>query len=174
MRTSRILLTGILTASLAASLVGCSVALTGPDGPRGSGTSSQGSTGEPAPDAGETDSGETGTELPDSNAADAAAAREEVRSIASTTVRCDGELVLEQDGAAIVIDGDCDHLLVNMDAGAVLVGNVGTLEVSGVGNLVYADAVGTLTVSGDANEVRWSGATPDVDDGGVGNILMAG
>ena len=45
---------------------------------------------------------------------------------------------------------------------------------TGAGSVVYAGKVDVLTVSGTANSVTWTGATPDVRDTGVSNILRAG
>ena len=100
--------------------------------------------------------------------------RDDVRAGATSTVRCDGELQLDQDGAVIVVDGPCDHLVVNLNAGAVIVGDVGTLEITGDGSLVYTGKLSTLRIDGEANAVYWTGAAPAVTDNGVTNIATAG
>lgn len=160
-------------------------------------TSENGSATEPAGEAGEP--AETVTEDPeteetpvdetpvdeagaDSDAAatawseEEAAYRESMLDVVTRTLTCDGELVFGQNepGQIVQIDGPCDHVVVHMDAGVVVAGEVGTIDVTGAGNVIYLDGAETINVGGDANSISWLGATPKVTDTGAGNVVISG
>lgn len=105
-----------------------------------------------------------------------AEARDQAIASVSKTVTCDGELVLgaNETGQIIRVDGACAHLVLDLHGGFVVAGETTTVDLRGVGNLVFVDAVTTLNSPGDANELYWLGATPAVNDTGVGNVLTAG
>lgn len=168
MRTSTLPALALLTGLLGASLTGCAVGITDP-----SETSEAPSSVTATPDEAETDETADGDDDTSQDAGDTAA-RADVRSKATTTEQCDGALTLEQAGAIISVEGDCEHLTVNADGSTIVAGDVATLEVVGMGNVVYTDALTMLTVSGDANVVHWAGAKPAITDDGIGNALTAG
>lgn len=125
----------------------------------------------PAPRASEaTDSDSTST---DGLSAKNSAERERRIAEASLTLTCPSA-PLEQDAAVIRVEGRCDELTIDLDAGVVIVDDVSVLTLSGSGTTVYAATIGHLTVTGSASEVLWSGATPTVDDRGSANTLGHG
>lgn len=105
--------------------------------------------------------------------ADVAADRERYAEAASITMPCP-TAPLDNDGDIIRVEGPCDELHVEIDAGVLIVDEVGTLVLEGASTVVYARSIGTLTVTGDVNEVYWEGETPDVRDSGVSNVLKKG
>ncbi|GGF40738.1 hypothetical protein GCM10010922_15190 [Microbacterium sorbitolivorans] len=158
-------------------------------------TSENGSATEPAGEAGEpaetvTEDPETEESTPTSNdeagadsdavatawSEEEAAYRESMLDVVTRTLTCDGELVFGQNepGQIVQIDGPCDHVVVHMDAGVVVAGEVGTIDVTGAGNVIYLDGAETINVGGDANSISWLGATPKVTDTGAGNVVISG
>lgn len=164
------------SALLVIGLTGCTVAVSEPD----EATSSQ------QPQATEqtdqTEQEETASEpaaeepTETSWSSTTAAERESAIELATTTMTCSGELVLgaSYTGQVVKIDGPCDHLVLHMDGGVVIAGDVTTLDVYGVGTVGYIDSVDTITATGSANVISWAGATPEITDTGVGNVLRAG
>ncbi|MDR6865801.1 hypothetical protein J2Y69_000383 [Microbacterium resistens] len=171
----------ILAAGLALGLTACSVNVVDETAPAGtpSGASSAPSSTPPAApsgaasDEGSTTQSDTPKDAPKDSADEAGPSREELAA-AATTVRCDGELVLDGDGEAIRVDGPCDHLLVTMNAGVVIADDIRALDVRGAGLVILTGTIAVLDVTGSGNTVRWTGATPKVTDGGAGNLLTAG
>ncbi|WP_102510307.1 DUF3060 domain-containing protein [Sanguibacter massiliensis] len=102
---------------------------------------------------------------------DLAAERDDILSKVTTTVACDGTRVLDTDGAYVRVEGPCDLLTVQMDAGVVVADDVTELRVLGTGVTVFTDTLTTLSVSGDINCVYWAGTTPDVTDVGTSNVV---
>lgn len=92
------------------------------------------------------------------------------------TATCDGELVLGGTAPAEIVrvEDPCDHLVIDMDGGIVVAGEVTNLEVNGAGSVTFVDAVEAIDVSGDGVVVYWLGTTPTVDDTGDNNVLTAG
>lgn len=161
----------LVTLLLGASLSGCAVSITGPDqADQTAPVPSEDS----APTEGSADDTDTDAPTDTDTETDGDSARAMLRDSATTTVTCDGELTLEQAGAMVSVEGDCSHLIVNLNAGAVVVGAVDTLEVTGTGTAVYTDSVAVVTVTGDGNTVQWTGADPELTDEGTGNVLTAG
>lgn len=156
---------------LGVSLSGCAVSITGPDqADQTAPVPSENS----APTDGSTDDTDTDAPTGTGTETDGDSSRAMLRDSATTTVTCDGELTLEQAGAMVSVEGDCSHLIVSLDAGAVVAGRVDTLEVTGTGTAVYTDSVAVVTVTGDGNTVQWTGPAPEIADEGTGNVLMAG
>ena len=110
---------------------------------------------------------------PDGWDAEHAAHRERLLESASTTMPCPTG-PLQQDGTIIRIEGDCDEIRIDLDAGAVIVDDVSSLLLSGSGTVVYAATIGEVRVSGTANEIYWLGETPQVTDTGTANVLRRG
>ncbi|GGO63520.1 hypothetical protein GCM10010910_16270 [Microbacterium nanhaiense] len=108
--------------------------------------------------------------------AEEAAYRDSMLELVTRTLTCDGELVFgkNEPGQIVRIDGPCEHVVVHMDAGVVIAEEVGSIEVSGAGNVIYLDGVDTISVAGDANAISWLGATPQVTDTGAGNVIVSG
>ncbi|WP_334152597.1 DUF3060 domain-containing protein [Microbacterium sp.] len=92
---------------------------------------------------------------------------------ATVTMSCPSG-VLAQDGAVIRVEGSCEELVIEMDAGVVITDDVEQLTISGDGTVVYAETIGTVTVSGSADQVYWTGPTPVVQDSGTANALGRG
>ncbi|MGW8484477.1 DUF3060 domain-containing protein [Microbacterium sp. NPDC055903] len=103
-------------------------------------------------------------------------ARADTLAAATKTVTCSGELVLgdTMDAQFVAVEGVCEHLVVQMDGGAVVAGDVVTLDVYGDAGFVYVDSVSALNVSGSGNVVYWTGSAPQVNETGAGNVLTAG
>lgn len=179
MRTSRtprpavILPSALIAGVLALSLSGCAMRVT--DTATETPVASESPTQNPAtstPDPGPTPaSPDAFLVIPDP---DAAQERADLIAAATTVLRCDGERTLDEQATVVRVEGECDVLVVAMDAGVVVADDVRELQVTGAGSVVYAGKVDVLTVSGTANSVTWTGATPDVRDTGVSNILRAG
>lgn len=161
----------LIAVLLGVSLSGCGVSITGPDQADQTAPTSSEATAPTDESANETD---TGAEPDSDTEPDGGSERATLRESATTTVTCDGELTLKQTAAIVSIEGDCTRLIVSLDAGAVVVGDVDTLEVTGTGTAVYTDSVAVVTVTGDGNTVQWTGTDPKVTDEGTGNVLMAG
>ncbi|KQQ62758.1 hypothetical protein ASF63_18595 [Microbacterium sp. Leaf320] len=92
---------------------------------------------------------------------------------ATTTMPCPSG-PLTEDGAIIRVEGPCDQLIIEMDAGVVIADDVGALTLSGSGTVVYVGEVAAITVTGSASSIFWDGATPTVQDAGSANTLRRG
>lgn len=173
MRTSRSLAAVGAAALLATLLGGCSATIidrsdadstpaptqTAPDG------TPETKTPTPADDAAAPDSSALSLE----NAAD----RERMIGLATTTMTCpDGALT--EDGAIVRVEGECGDLVIEIDAGVVIVDGVQNLTLAGSGTVVYAGTVANLLVTGSASTVYWTGETPTIDDRGSANTLRRG
>ena len=99
--------------------------------------------------------------------------RQRLLDSATTTMPCP-TAPLQQDGTIIRIEGTCDEIRIDLDAGAVIVDDVASLQLSGSGTVVYVSTVGDVRVSGSANEIYWTGETPQVTDTGTANVLRRG
>jgi len=155
----------------------------------GSGSEPAGEAGEPAetptddPEPEETEPASTDEAGADSDGAAAttwsdeeAEYRASMLEVVTRTLTCDGELVFGQNdpGQIVKIDGPCEHIVVHMNAGVVVAEEVGSIDVSGAGNVIYLDSVDTINVAGDANAISWLGSTPTVTDTGAGNVVISG
>lgn len=140
---------------------------TEPDAPNASTTAPDQATSDPTTSDDPTGRGEA----PAVTDPDLAAERDDILGKVTTTVACDGTRVLDTDGAYVRVEGPCDLLTVQMDAGAVVADDVTELRVLGTGVTVFTDALTTLSVSGDINWVYWAGTTPDVTDVGTSNVV---
>lgn len=182
MRTSRPTAVGAAAIILAVLLSGCTVRIIDPTAEDPGTTVAE----TPAADAPATETPE-GTddvapddEAPDDDSAplggwdaEHAAHRADLLASATTTMPCPSG-PLQQDGAVIRIEGACDEIRIELDAGAVIIDDVSTLLLSGSGTVVYAGTVGDVRVSGSANEIYWTGDTPQVTDTGTANVLRRG
>lgn len=179
----------LLTCFAATALTGCTVEVIDQAGtPQDSSSASQSSVSapseqaEPADDAPATEASEnvTRTEVSESASSDGGLssevqeARDAAAAVATTKLRCDGDLTIDTVGAVVRVDGDCTSITVTADIAVVVADNVGTVRVSGTGNVVYALRVQTVEIAGDTNVVTWAGTTPTVTDTGVGNVATQG
>lgn len=175
-RRGRLLLVGL---SLSAALLcGCSITtVDGKDAPPAS----------PETTAAEEPSPETSTAPEDATDpaanADAPAltgqqqeVRDELRASSTTTLACEGELLLgaEQSGQSIVVTGYCESLTVEAEGATVLAESVGTLVVGGSGIVVYVDSADSISVTGSASVVNWASGDPTVSDTGQANLVTKG
>lgn len=175
MRTSRTLATVGAAALLAALLGGCSATIIDRS------DSGAGSTPAPA-QATPSETAETKTPAPadDEAAPDSsglspenAADRERMIAMATTTMTCPAG-ALTEDGAIVRVEGACGDLVIEIDAGVVIVDDVQNVTLSGSGTVVYAGTVDNLMVTGSASTVYWTGETPTIDDRGSANTLRRG
>lgn len=102
-----------------------------------------------------------------------AADRERMIGMATTTMTCPAG-ALTEDGAIVRVEGQCGDLVIEIDAGVVIVDDVQNLTLAGSGTVVYAGTVANLMVTGSASAVYWSGDTPTIDDRGTANTLRRG
>ncbi|WP_435746416.1 hypothetical protein [Microbacterium sp. PMB16] len=180
MRASRSIAAAITVLVTATLVTGCTLRIVNPgadgsDTPAGSQRSET-----PAAEMPEEGAPEAETPKPDEDPtppagldAEHAAHRERLLASATTTMPCPSG-PLQQDGAIIRVEGACDEIRIDLDAGAVIVDDVSSLLLSGSGTVVYADTVGEVRVSGTANEIYWVGETPGVTDTGTANVLRRG
>lgn len=163
----------LLTLAVAPALAGCTVAVVDP---------SEGAPSAERTPAGTTDGpdrSDAGLESPPASApaetvsGDSQAQREALLAAVDTTMSCpDGPLTA--DGDIIRVEGHCERLVIDIDAGAVIADDVDDLTLRGSGTTVFVGNVLTLTVTGSASSVFWSGSTPDVSDSGAANTLKKG
>lgn len=176
MRTPRLSATAAAALLLVVFLSGCTVRIIDPAAESAGPTS--GATGPETPAAAKPVTEKPATKTPaatDDGGLDAEHAehRQSLLDSATTTMPCPTG-PLQQDGSIIRIEGACDEVRIDLDAGAVIVDDVTTLLLSGSGTVVYAATIGELRVSGSANEIYWAGETPQVTDTGSANVLRRG
>lgn len=181
MRASRSSAAAAATIVVAVLLSGCTMRIIDPAaedaGPTTGATGAETPAKTPAPktpDAAEDDDRSDPDPAPiDGLDAEHAAHRQRLLDSATTTMPCP-TAPLQQDGTIIRIEGDCDEIRIDLDAGAVIVDDVSSLQLSGSGTVVYANTIGDVRVSGTANEIYWTGETPQVTDTGTANVLRRG
>lgn len=181
MRASRSSIAAAATIDGAVLLSGCTMRIIDPTaedaGPTTGATGAETPAKTPVPktpDAAEDDDTSDPDPAPiDGLDAEHAAHRQRLLGSATTTMPCP-TAPLQQDGTIIRIEGDCDEIRIDLDAGAVIVDDVSSLQLSGSGTVVYANTIGDVRVSGTANEIYWTGETPQVTDTGTANVLRRG
>ncbi|MFT4258009.1 DUF3060 domain-containing protein [Microbacterium sp.] len=163
----------LLALAVAPALAGCTVAVVDPS----AGAPSAQRT--PAGTADGAEGSDAGLESPPAYAPaeagddDTQAQREALLAAVDTTMLCpDGPLTA--DGDIVRVEGHCEQLVIEIDAGVVIADDVDALTLAGSGTTVFVENVLELTVTGDASSVFWSGSTPDVSDSGAANVLKRG
>lgn len=174
MRTSRTLAAVCAAALLAVILGGCSATIIdrADDASGSTPVPTRSAPIEPSetpPPAADDDAAVDASGLSPENAAD----RERMLSMATTTMTCPAG-ALSEDGAIVRVEGECGDVVIEIDAGVVIVDDVQNLTLSGSGTVVYAGTVENLMVTGSASTVFWTGDTPTIDDRGSANTLRRG
>ncbi|WP_223628866.1 DUF3060 domain-containing protein [Microbacterium sp. EST19A] len=176
MRTPRPSATAAAAIILAVLLSGCTVRIIDPAAESPGATSGSTDTETPAAETPAAERPPTKTpEATEHDGLDAEHAEHRQRLLDSvtTTMPCPTG-PLQQDGSIIRIEGACAEVRIDLDAGAVIVDDVTTILLSGSGTVIYAGTLGEVRVSGSANEIYWTGETPQVTDTGTANVLRRG
>lgn len=181
MRASRPYAAAIAVMVGAVLLSGCTVRIIDPGGPDAGSTASPSvreTSAAQTPEDDEPDQSTPAVQPPETSPVDGwdaehAEHRQRLSDSVTTTMPCP-TAPLQQDGTITRIEGDCDEVRIDLDAGAVIIDDAASLLLSGSGTVVYADTLGDVRVSGTANEIYWLGATPQVTDTGTANVLRRG
>lgn len=184
MNTTSPFLTGrrlTLVAAVAAGIIalgGCSVAVTDPTpaaSSSGAGVPAPAETGSASDPVETNDPTDDGSPAPVDEAIRERLNRGVLEASVSQNLTCEGgEFVVgdNADGMIVNVSGDCSRVVVQADAGAVLLPAVSDLVIEGDGAVVVVASADTVTLTSDAdiNLVGWESGTPVVTDGGVSNV----
>lgn len=103
---------------------------------------------------------------------DAAMDRDSYADAVERTVSCPGGALDVADiGSVIALDSDCTDITVSGSGTVLLASSIDRLTVVGVDNAVFVDQLGSLDVTGHGNVVTWQGGSPTVANTGINNEL---